>query len=121
MISRALIYFNALLIYYVGVIAMDWLETAVQISVIAGFIGGIISYLINTIVLRPLESTLTRLQVIVDKLSEQLSRTEERWHDIDKKVSEVDQRARSAHRRLDEHLKLYHEHGGVYDERVEHR
>ena len=100
---------------------MDWLETAVQISVIAGFIGGIISYLINTIVLRPLESTLTRLQVIVDKLSEQLSRTEERWHDVDKKVAEVDQRARSAHHRLDEHLKLYHEHGGVYDERVEHR
>ena len=100
---------------------MEWLETAVQISVIAGFIGGIISFLINAVVLKPLETTLARLQVTVDRLSEQLTRTEERWHDVDKKVAEIDQRARSAHRRLDEHIKFQHGYGGVSDEGLEHR
>lgn len=87
---------------------MDWLETAVQISVVAGAIGGLISFLINFVVLRPLEATLGRLQLAVDHLAEQLVRAEDHWHDVDIKLAEVDQRARSAHHRIDEHIK-YHQ------------
>ena len=86
---------------------MEWLETAVKMSIVAGFIGSVISFLVSYVVLRPLEATLSRLQVTVDKLGEQLTRTEERWHELDKHISEVDQRARSAHHRLDEHIQ-YH-------------
>ena len=80
---------------------MDWLETAVKMSIVAGFIGSVISFLISYVVLRPLEATLGRLQNTVDKLDKQVARTEERWHDIDKKLVEVDQRARAAHHRID--------------------
>ena len=80
---------------------MDWLETAVKMSIVAGFIGSVISFLVSFIILRPLEATLGRLQTTVDKLDEQLVRVEERWHDVDKKLVEVDQRARAAHRRID--------------------
>ena len=97
---------------------MDWLETAVQISVVAGAIGGAISFVINYVVLRPLESTLAQLQLAVDHLAEQLVRAEDRWHDVDIKLAEVDQRARSAHHRIDEHIK-YHR-GGTDNERLEH-
>ena len=87
---------------------MDWLETAVQISVVAGAIGGLISFLINFVVLRPLEATLARLQLAVDHLAEQLARAEERWHEVDRKLAAVDQCAKSAHKRLDEHYKYCH-------------
>ena len=87
---------------------MDWLETAVQISVIAGAIGGAISFLINFVVLRPLEAALSRLQFAVDHLTDQLAHAEERWHEIDCKLTTVDQCAKSAHRRLDEHYKYCH-------------
>lgn len=99
---------------------MDWLETAVQISVVAGAIGGVISFVINYVVLRPLESTLLRLQMTVDKLDEQLVRSEDRWHELDRHLVDVDNRARSAHHRLDEHIKVCHR-GGIDDERLEHR
>ena len=98
---------------------MDWLETAVKISVVAGAIGGAISFVINSLVLRPLETTLGRLQAAVDHLSEQLARAEERWHEVDIKLAEVDQRARSAHHRIDEHIK-YHQ-GRDRDADLEHR
>ena len=80
---------------------MEWLEMAVKMSIVAGFIGSAISFLVSYVVLRPLETTLGRLQLTVDKLGEQLLRVEERWHDVDKKLVEVDQRARAAHHRID--------------------
>ena len=98
---------------------MDWLETAVQISVIAGAIGGAISFLINYVVLRPLEATLARLQLSVDHLADQLAHAEERWHEIDRKLAAVDQCAKSAHKRIDEHYKYCHR--GERDADLEHR
>ena len=100
---------------------MDWLETAVKMSVVAGAIGCAISFVINQVVLRPLDSTLGRLQLAVDHLSEQLARAEERWHELDIKLAEVDQRARAAHHRIDEHIKYHQNSGGGSHNDLEHR
>ena len=45
---------------------MEWLEMAVKMSIVAGFIGSAISFLVSYVVLRPLETTLGRLQLTVD-------------------------------------------------------
>lgn len=52
-------------------------------------------------VLRPLNAAIARLEKTIEQVGEQLGKAEERWHTIDKKVAEIDQRARSAHKRLD--------------------
>ncbi len=73
------------------------LEMIVQIVTIAGAIATAFSF----IVLRPFQSAIARLEKTIETFGQQLDRAEQRWHDIDVKVAEVDQRARSAHRRLD--------------------
>lgn len=53
-------------------------------------------------VLRPLDNTISRIEKMLDKFAERADREEQARHEMAIKLAEVDQRARSAHARLDE-------------------
>lgn len=110
----------------------EMLESAVKLSVVLGFAGGVFSF----VILKPLNSTMTELRVAIQELRKDLKDCEERRHMMEIKLAEIDQRARVAHSRIDELVKFCqrnHEHGEVFlkrtrlhdrsdgDEGVEHR
>lgn len=57
-------------------------------------------------VLRPLDNTISRIEKMLDKFEERADREEAARHEVEVKLAEVDQRARSAHARLDEITKI---------------
>ena len=57
-------------------------------------------------VLRPLNESITRLDYTLQRMDDQLHKMEEAHHLLDVKVAEIDQRAKSAHARLDELMKM---------------
>ena len=57
-------------------------------------------------VLRPLDNSISRIEKMLDKFEERADREEAARHEIAVKLAEVDQRARSAHARLDEITKI---------------
>ena len=81
---------------------MEWINSAATICVLLGFIGWMFSYF----VLRPLNVAIVELQLTVKELRIELHKAEEKRQTLEIKVAEVDQRAKAAHRRLDDH-KLY--------------
>lgn len=80
---------------------MDELNNAATATIVLGFCGGVFSYF----VLRPLNNAIVELRVAVRELRSELRTGEERRHNLEMKIVEVDQRARSAHNRLDEIVK----------------
>ena len=57
-------------------------------------------------VLRPLNEAIIRLDDTLRRMDAQLHAMEEAHHLLDVKVAEIDQRAKSAHARLDELMKM---------------
>lgn len=57
-------------------------------------------------VLRPLDNSISRIEKMLDKFEERATREEQARHEMAIKLAEVDQRARSAHARLDEITKI---------------
>ena len=57
-------------------------------------------------VLRPLDNSISRIEKMLDKFEERADRAEIERHHMDVKIAEIDQRARSAHARLDEVTKI---------------
>ena len=78
---------------------MELINEVASLCALLGFLGGVVAY-----VLRPLNASIVELGVTVKELRAELREAEKRRHDLEIKVAEIDQRARSAHRRLDEHL-----------------
>lgn len=66
-------------------------------TVVLGFVGGVFSW----IILRPLNAAIENLNKAVRELRMELLTAEGRRHDLELKVAEIDQRARSAHHRID--------------------
>ena len=57
-------------------------------------------------VLRPLDNTISRIEKMLDKFAERADREEQARHEMAGKLAECDQRARSAHARIDEITKI---------------
>lgn len=76
---------------------MEYLGTAAQITIILSFFGAVFSFMI----LRPLQSSMTELKSSIDKLSSKFEKADERHRSLEVRVEGIDQRARSAHHRLD--------------------
>lgn len=57
-------------------------------------------------VLRPLDNSISRIEKMLDKFEERANREEQARHEMAVKLAECDQRARSAHARLDEITKI---------------
>lgn len=57
-------------------------------------------------VLRPLDNSISRIEKMLDKFEERATLEEKARHEIEIRLAEVDQRARSAHARLDEITKI---------------
>ena len=53
-------------------------------------------------VLRPLDNSISRIEKMLDKFEDRANREEQARHEVEIRLAEVDQRARSAHARLDE-------------------
>jgi hypothetical protein len=66
-------------------------------TVVLGFVGGVFSF----VILRPLNMAIDNLNKAIMELRTELMTAEERMHELEVKVAETDQRARSAHHRLD--------------------
>lgn len=77
---------------------MDALEAGGQLALILGFLGAIFSFA----VLRPLNNAIVKLEAMIDELRLEIRHSEEQRHRLEIKVAEIDQRARSAHHRLDD-------------------
>lgn len=80
---------------------MDELNNAATATIVLGFCGGVFSYFI----LRPLNNSIVELRAAVKELRSELRTGEERRHNLEIKIAEVDQRAKAAHNRLDEIVK----------------
>lgn len=91
----------------------EMLENAVRLSIIFGFVGSVFTF----VILRPLNSTITDLHKAVKELRDDLKACEERRHMMEIKLAEIDQRARSAHHRLDELIEHCHIKHGEYPAR----
>ena len=79
---------------------MDYNMVAAYVT-IAGVVASAFSYA----VLRPLNKSITNLQKIIQVMRDDLKENEERRHALEVKVAEIDQSTRSAHHRLDDHIK----------------
>ena len=80
---------------------MNW-ETMGQIVAVASGISAAFHFA----VLRPLDIAIKRIEKMLDKMDERFEREEAARHDVEIKVAEIDQRARSAHARIDELTKI---------------
>ncbi len=80
---------------------MEILNNVATASVVLGFCGGVFSYFI----LKPLNNAIVELRVAVKELRSDLRTAEERRHNMEIKMAEIDQRAKAAHDRLDEIVK----------------
>jgi hypothetical protein len=77
---------------------MEWIHTAASLSVIFGFIAGVFSY----VILKPLNKAIANLDTAINELRMDLLTAEDRRHEMELKLVEVDQRARIAHHRIDD-------------------
>ena len=84
---------------------MNW-ETMGQIIAVASGISAAFHFA----VLRPLDISIKRIEHMLDKMDARFVREEAARHDVEIKLAEVDQRARSAHARLDEVTKILSAH-----------
>ena len=80
---------------------MNW-ETMGQIVAVASGISAAFHFA----VLRPLDIAIKRIEKMLDKMDERFEREEAARHDVEIKVAQIDQRARSAHARIDELTKI---------------
>ena len=78
------------------------LEILSQIIAVASAIAAVFHFA----VLRPLDIAIKRIEKMLDKMDERFEREEAARHDVEIKVAQIDQRARSAHARIDEITKI---------------
>jgi hypothetical protein len=76
---------------------VEWIHTAASVTVVLGFVAGVFSY----VILRPLNKAIGNLDTAIHELRMDLLTAEDRRHELEIKVAEVDQRARAAHHRID--------------------
>lgn len=77
---------------------MDILNNVAAATVVMGFVGGMFSFFI----LRPLNNAIVELRLTMKEIRTEIRVSEERRQNLEIKLTEVDQRARSAHHRIDE-------------------
>ena len=77
---------------------MDILNSVAAATVVMGFVGGMFSFFI----LRPLNNAIVELRLTMKEIRTEIRVSEERRQNLEIKLTEVDQRSRSAHHRIDE-------------------
>ena len=80
----------------------DVLNTIVQVTVIGGAVWGIISY----VILKPLNTSIMRLEKSLDIMTVKMDESNKHSHDLELKVAAVERDVKSAHKRLDFLLKF---------------
>lgn len=78
------------------------MEILAQIVAVSSAMGAAFHFA----VLRPLDNTISRIEKMLDKFEERATREEAARHEMEIKLAECDQRARSAHARIDEITKI---------------
>ena len=76
---------------------MEIFKDLAPATVVLTFLGAVFSYFI----LRPLYAAISELRLTIRELREEGRINEERRHQLEIKVAEVDQSAKSAHHRID--------------------
>lgn len=80
----------------------DIFNMAVQVTVIGGAIWSIVSY----VILKPLNTSIMRLEKSLDIMTVKIEDGNKRSHDLELKVAAVERDVKSAHKRLDFLLKF---------------
>ena len=76
---------------------MEVIEEILSVTAVLGVIWAIFSY----VILRPLNQSISALGDAIRELRSEIKVADERRHQLEIKIAEIDQRARSAHHRLD--------------------
>lgn len=76
---------------------IDWLDAASQLVTVLGFVG----VLFSLAVIKPINGTIMETRDDVREIKDGLKRYDERLRDLEVKIVEVEQRAKSAHHRID--------------------
>lgn len=77
-------------------------EMAMASITIFSFLFGIVGFVFKIWIINPLSTAIENLQKTVDALAKTINREQERTTDLKIKFAEIDQRAKSAHTRIDE-------------------
>lgn len=82
----------------------DWIETAAELSVVLGFIGGILGAIFNYVVIKPLKTSIDALSAAVDKLADDFKDNRQRIHTLEGAVERIEKAVVTAHARIDKIL-----------------
>jgi len=85
---------------------MDWLSHAVSLSNIFTFICAVFAY----VVIRPLNKSIERLELAINKLTEEQQNTREIQHRMEGELRELKYAVQKAHDRIDAFLKEQAQH-----------
>ena len=80
---------------------MEWLETTVHLTIVAGFIGGILGGIFNFVVLRPLKDTLKNLQEAIEELREDNKNYRDQIRFLELSVTELKTQVQLNTKRID--------------------
>ena len=83
---------------------MEWLEQAAQLTIVLGFIGGILGAIFNYVVIKPLTSSITILSEAVTELRDNLKNNNERLNRLEGAVERIEKAVVTAHARIDSFL-----------------
>ena len=83
---------------------MEWLEQAAQLTIVLGFIGGVLGGIFNYVVIRPLTSSITILSEAVTELRDNLKNNNERLNRLEGSVERIEKAVVTAHARIDKFL-----------------
>ena len=79
---------------------MEWLEQAMQLTVVLTFLGGLFTF----VVLKPLNEAIQELRVLISDLRADLKRNNERLNRLEGEFAKLEQAVVTAHKRIDEFL-----------------
>lgn len=80
---------------------MEWLEQAAQLTVVLGFLGGLLGGLFNYTIIRPLKVSLDNLRDLIEELRRDKKTLEERTHLLELAITEIKAQIKSNTHRID--------------------
>ena len=80
---------------------MEWLEQAAQLTVVLGFLGGLLGGLFNYTIIRPLKVSLDNLRELIEEIRRDKKNLEERTHLLELAITEIKAQIKSNTHRID--------------------
>ena len=92
---------------------MEWLEQAVQMTIILSFVGGVCGAIFNYVVIHPLSTSIKSLGESVNELRVDLKSNNARLNKLEGAIERIEKAVVTAHARIDTALQKG---GGFHDD-----